>query len=137
MNLKFCIAKMVGTAPVYQTNNPNTWVSDIADGTVKWYPSEGAARDALGGPETFVVPYEDITMAMRCEALTRACEALSEAIRVGAVSEFGTPSLLTDREVFEAARVQLEVEDKSGPMVIWYGALHGITVYCGGREVSE
>lgn len=137
MSFKYCIAKLVDTAPVYQTDTVNTWVSDIADKSVEWYASEESARNALRGPETFVVPYEDITIAMRCEALTRACEALSEAIRVGAVSEFGAPSLLTDREVFEAAGIKLEREDKSGHMVIWNGTLHGVTVYCGVREVSE
>lgn len=137
MNFKYCIAKMVDTAPVYQTDTVNTWVYDITDSTVEWYASEGSARSALRGPETFVVPYEEFTMATRCEALTRACEAISEAIRVGAVSGYGMTSLLTEREVFEAAGIQLEREDKRGPMGIWYGTLHGVTVYCGAREVSE
>lgn len=131
MNLKFCISKMVGAAPVYQTSNLNIWVSSITDSTVKWYLSEGAAREALGGPETFVVPYEDITMAMRCDALLRACEALSEAVRVGAIDEVPDyASLYVNKDVFDGLGINPTSTISGEASVTRHGYVNGIPVSC-------
>lgn len=139
MQLKFCIAKMVGTSPVYQTDTINTWVSDITDSTVKWYLSEGAAREALGGPEAFVVPYEDITLSVRCESLTLACEALAEAIRVGAVWEIPSyAALYVHADVFHRSGVRVEEVTHGEISTIEHGHIAGIPVSCQTlTEVSE
>lgn len=131
MSFKYCIAKMVGTAPVYQTDTVNTWVSDITDKSVEWYASEGAARNALRGPETFVVPYEDITIAMRCDALLRACEALSEAVRVGAIDEVPDyASLYVNKDVFDGLGINPTSTTNGEVSVTRHGYVNGIPVSC-------
>lgn len=131
MQLKFCIAKMVGASPVYQTDTVNTWVSDITDKSVEWYASEGAARNALQGPETFVVPYEDITMAMRCDALLLACEALAEAVRVGVAEDVPRYSALyVPADVFHHLGVQVEEVNRGEISDIEHGHIAGIPVAC-------
>lgn len=131
MNLKFCIAKMVGTAPVYLTNTVNTWVSDITDKNVEWHASEGAAVNALQGPETFVVPYDDITMSMRCDALLRACEALSEAVRVGAIDEIPEyASLYVKEDVFDGLGINPTSTTNGEVSVTRHGYVNGIPVSC-------
>lgn len=137
MQLKFCIAKMVGTAPVYQTDTVNTWVSDITDSTVEWYASEGAARNALQGPETFVVPFQYVDTTEQAKALQRACEAIQQAIDIGAVSEFSSILLITDKDVFEKAEIDVERENKSGCLSIFYGTLDSVEVSYSVMEVSK
>lgn len=131
MQLKFCIAKMIGTTPVYQTDTANTWVSDITNKSVEWYASEGAARNALQGPETFVVPYEDITMAARCDALLRACEALSEAVRVGAVKDVPEyAALYVPEDVYRHFGVQTDQVTRGEISLTEHGHIHDIPVCC-------
>lgn len=122
-----------------QTDTVNTWVSDITDKMVEWYPSEGAARNALQGPDTFVVPYEDITMAMRCDALLLACEALAEAIRVGAVEEIPIcAALYVPADVFHRSGVQVEEVTHSEISTTEHGHIAGVPVACLTlTEVSE
>ena len=139
MSFKYCIAKMVDTAPVYQTDTVNTWVSDITDKSVEWYASEGAARNALRGPETYVVPYDEFTIAMRCEALTRACKALSEAIRVGAVDAQGAGSwLYVGPDVYDALKIYTEKVNRGDVCDFRFGTFHGISVCsCTIREETK
>lgn len=137
MRYKYCVAKMVGTEPVYRTDTVNTWVSDITSSDVKWYASYAVARNAIQTPGTFVVPYENISMDDKRSALLRACESISEALRIGAIVDFPRYcEIHVPKDVFECS-VTDEVRVRNGETAVTkHSYISGIPVFCV-SEVSE
>lgn len=130
MQLKYCIAKMVGTEPVYMTDTVNTWVSDINSPDVLWFAFKldaEAARDSTRDCLCYVAPYEHIDTQVRVDALTRACEALAEAIRVGAVESSQT-EIEVPYEVFKSANMTQLSEFPGEIYVTHSGFLNGVKV---------
>lgn len=127
MKIKYCIAKMVGSEQVYLTNTANTWVSDINSESVKWHSESKDAWRLLVDPMWYVVPYEHIDTQVRVEAITLACKAISEAIRVGAINP-ETMQIEVPYEVFKNCGLQ-NCSVHTGELFYHHkGELHGVTI---------
>lgn len=130
MAIKYCIAKDFGAVRLYfagATNNTETWISYIKSPSVVLWNNEKDAQKALRGPTSYVVPM--VYANKRVDALEACCKALRDAIDIGALSNL-TPSLLVDRDVFEAAGILVIREENHENYSIRYGKLHGIELYC-------
>lgn len=133
MKIKFCIAKLIDTQPVYMTDTVGTWVSDIGDPTVRWYDRETDAMDAVETPLLYVVPKEYIDAEVQLEALTRACEALAEAERVGAID--CPTTVYIKQELFDTVVRTVTRDNSSDGFVSRHGYFNGVDV-CDARYVK-